>query len=93
MFAQKLFPSIVSVLCLFVAFATSLAISREGVHHVSSFNGYNIDGPEEAATLQKLSKRETITQECAAKINPDLQRCYDMSIKAAAAAKTPDNIL
>ena len=93
MFAQKSFSSFVSVLCLFVALTTGLTISREGAHHVSFFGGRNVEVPEEAAALQKLSRREMITQQCAAKINPDLQRCYDMSTKAAAAATTPDNQL
>ena len=92
MFSAKSFPSLVSVLCLFISFTTSLTISREGTRHVSLFDGSNIDGPEKAA-LHRLSRREMITQQCAAKIKPDLQRCYDMSIKAAAAAKTPDNHL
>ena len=86
------FSSLVSVFCLFIAATTSLTTRGESGRYGSLFDRRKIDGYEEAAP-HALSKREMINQQCATKINPDLQRCYDMSIKAAAGAKMPNNDL
>ena len=87
-----LFLSIFSILCLFITSTLGLSVGRDDGQFRSFSHATDIRGEEEITTHLSY-KRAAPAQHCDNKINPDLQKCHDMSKRAAIAAKSPDNAL
>ena len=86
------FLSVFSILCLFIASTFGLSVGRDDGQFRSFFDAGNIEENQETTT-HFIYKRDVAAQQCATKINPDLQKCHDISTRAAIAAKSPDSVL
>lgn len=89
---QMLFFAVISVPCLLVSSVVGLSVGRDDGQFRTFFDAGDIERDEETA-FHLSHKRDVSAQQCATKINPDLQKCYDISTRAAVAAKSPGNAL